>query len=132
MEKLNQASKLLDKYVENLSKIEKRWPHDIIKSLECINANIFEPGFSIKTMREECNIHAQNFSSRFDNYVGFTPRAYITYHRIVAAKLLLKKENLKDIPVNSLGFLVGFEKPSSFSMAFKKRTGTTPKEWKQS
>lgn len=48
----------------------------------------------------------------------------------MAAKQLLKKENLKDLPVNSLGFLVGFEKPSSFSMAFKKKTGSTPKEWK--
>ncbi len=132
MEKLKLASSLLDKYVENLSKSKKDWPHDIKKALKYINANIFEPANSIKNMREECNIRGQNFSSRFNNYIGYTPRSYITYHRIQAAKQLLKKEKLKDLPVNSLGFLVGFEKPSSFSMAFKKQTGTTPKDWKQS
>lgn len=73
MEKLKKASILLDKYIENLSEIDKSWPHDIIKALECINANVFQPGYSIKNMREMCNIKGQNFSSRFNNYIGFTP-----------------------------------------------------------
>lgn len=132
MKKINKALHLLEKYAENLSLCEDHWPYDIIRALECINTNIFEPGFTIKVMRQKCNIKGQNFSSRFENYVGFTPRAYITYHRIEASKQLLKKEDFKSLPVNSLGFLVGFEKPSSFSMSFKKRTGTTPREWKQS
>ncbi len=121
----------LELYKKRLKKPEKNWPFDIRKGLHCINRHLFDTGYSVHTMRERCGIADTNFSSRFRNYVGMAPREYIVYHRIRAGKLLLRHEKLDQVQITDIGFTVGYEKPSSFTMAFKKQTGTTPKAWKR-
>jgi len=99
------------------------WPHEIRAGLEYINANLFDTKFSIAAMKRECMITDQNFSSRFRNYVGFTPRDYIKRHRVRLVKFLMDQKSLTRFPLNTLGFMAGYEKPSTFAMIFKKETG---------
>lgn len=110
---------------------EKEWPFDIRDALLCLNKHFFDPSYSVKTMRELCNISDTNFSSRFRHYVGMTPREYITFHRVRAGMRLLRNEKLKHVHVSEIGFTVGYETPSSFTMTFKRYTGLSPKEWKR-
>jgi AraC-like DNA-binding protein len=130
-----QATKIknncIELYKKSLKKSEKNWPFDIRKGLHCINRHLFDTDYSVNKMRERCDIADTNFSTRFRNYVGMTPREYIVFHRIHAGKLLLRHEKLDHLHVTDIGFTVGYEKPSSFSMAFKKQTGITPKAWKR-
>lgn len=131
MKNARQVSYLLQDYKLQLPTPDENWPFDIRDGLNCINKHMFDPGFTVKTMRDQCNIKAQDFSSRFDNYIGFSPRAYITHHRIQLAKILLKDKEFRKLHVNTLGFFVGFEKPSSFSMTFRNHAGISPKKWRK-
>lgn len=64
----------LARYKKELKQPEKNWPFDIRKGLHCINRHLFDTDYSVKTMKERCCIPDSNFSSRFRNYVGMTPR----------------------------------------------------------
>ena len=122
---------VLDLYKKELLKPEKDWPFDIREGLLCINKHLFNIGYSVSTMKDRCNITDTNYSSRFCNYVGMTPGKYITHHRIQAARKLISNKKLKNVRMSSIGFVVGYEKPSSFTMTFKRKTGgLPPKKWK--
>lgn len=131
MDVLKNIDRNLEHYKKKLHTPDTDWPFDIRDALLCINKDLFDPIYSVKTMRERCNISDTNFSSRFRNYVGMTPREYITFHRIRAGMRLLRNENLKHIHVSEIGFTVGYETPSSFTMTFKRCTGLSPREWKR-
>jgi AraC-like DNA-binding protein len=131
MEIINAEKRHLSVYRKKLISPKSNWPYDITNVLRCLNKHLFEADFTVKQLKENCMISDQNFSSRFSNYVGLTPRQYITYHRVQAAKMLLSDRQLKKIQVNRLGFLVGYEKPSSFAMIFKKKTGFSPNSWRK-
>jgi AraC-like DNA-binding protein len=128
--------KIIDKNVERyknqkLQSPEEHWPFDIRDALLCINKHLFDPSYSLKTMRELCNLSDTNFSSRFRHYVGMTPREYITYHRVHSGMMLFRNKKLKNVRISEIGFTVGYENPSSFTMTFKRFTGLSPKEWKR-
>ncbi|MEX1269880.1 MAG: helix-turn-helix domain-containing protein [Balneolaceae bacterium] len=131
MEELKYISNLLEGYKSKLTKPGTEWPHDIRRGLNCLNEHLFDTRCSVRKMKITCNIAGQNFSSRFRNYTGFTPRSYISYHRLKAAKILLNDEKLNRVPVNSLGFMIGYEKPSAFNTRFKKKTNLSPTEWRK-
>jgi AraC-like DNA-binding protein len=131
MNELKVKKRTLEKYINRLTKPKKDWPYDIQRGLRCINKHLFHPGYSVHMMKEICKIADRNYSSRFRNYVGMTPRAYIACHRVRAGKKLLEHKELSNVHVNDIGFSVGYEKPSSFTMIFKRKTGVSPKVWKE-
>lgn len=56
---------------------------------------------------------------------------YINQHRIEAAKTLMQAQDNKS-PVTQIACEVGFKSRTTFYNAFKKHTGQTPSQWKQS
>ena len=128
--------KIIEKNVElykkkRLQSPEEDWPFDIRDALFCINKNLFDPTYSLKAMRDLCNLSDTNFSSRFRHYVGMAPREYITFHRVHSGMMLFRNRKLKHVRISEIGFTVGYENPSSFTMTFKRFTGLSPKEWKR-
>lgn len=61
-------------------------------------------------------------------HLGESLGAYIVRIRLETAVSLLR---LTDIPVGDVAFKVGYENPSSFNKAFKKRFGISPNEYRQ-
>jgi AraC-like DNA-binding protein len=132
MSKLKIINKHVERYKnQKLTSPGKAWPFDVRDALICINNHLFDHNYSVKTMRDLCNLSDTNFSSRFRHYVGMTPREYITFHRVQSGMMLFRNKKLKHVRVSEIGFIVGYENPSSFTMTFKRYTGLSPKEWKR-
>lgn len=114
-----------------LSNIDVNLPFDVKKALQYLHDHLFDPQCSIKRMKEECHIQTNNFSTRFSGHVGLSPKQYLIYHRMDAAKKLLSEDELKHLSISRIGFAVGYEKSSSFSTVFKNKVGVTPGAWRR-
>ena len=55
---------------------------------------------------------------------------FINSHRINEAKILLKKQENKNIKIIEIGFMVGYNSVSSFNKSFKKNTAITPSQYR--
>lgn len=82
---------------------------------------------NIKELAAECNYSEDHFRILFNAITGKNPKEYILSKRIKLAKKQLKETKfaLKDISENC-----GFEYYTHFTMAFKKRTGFTPAQYR--
>ena len=81
----------------------------------------------LNEISEKVKLTPSYTSSLFKEEMGITITDYITDLRIEKAKILLKDSNLK---VSELAKKVGYEEQRYFSQVFKKRTGITPKEFR--
>lgn len=68
-----------------------------------------------------------HFIRLFKQETGSTPLKYIIQKKIEKAQLILVTE---DISVKNLAYKLSFEDYSYFNRVFKKTTGITPKEYK--
>jgi AraC family transcriptional regulator len=75
------------------------------------------------------NMSAQNLSLRFHHQTGITLRAYMSETKIKRAKRLLMDGSLL---LKQVGSLAGFRSPATFAQAFRKETGTTPSQFRES
>ncbi|TVR13704.1 MAG: AraC family transcriptional regulator [Balneolaceae bacterium] len=126
------SSHLLDEYKQkSLSQPKIYWHDEVSRGLYLLNKNLFQPEFNVSVMKDLNHTPQKNYSSRFRRFVGMSPGEYITHHRIAAAKWLLMDERLNHLPISDVGYAVGYERPHSFTMTFKNRTGVTPREWRK-
>ncbi len=58
--------------------------------------------------------------NQFKQYTGFTPKGFITYHRIELAKQLLSETDLR---MGDIATLLGYEQPHALTMRFQKVMG---------
>lgn len=114
-----------------MSQPKKSWHIEINRGLGFLNKYLFQPEYNVTVIKEMNKTPQKNFSSRFRRFVGMTPSEYRTGHRISAAKRLLIDERLINFPISDIGYVVGYERPHSFTMAFKNRTGVSPGEWRE-
>jgi AraC-like DNA-binding protein len=130
MDDLKTVDRILQEYILlNLTVENPSWPHEVNRSLTFLNLHLFKVTFSIENMRKHCNIPQKNFSTRFKRYVGKVPSSYVVYHRMEAAKLLLENSVL-NLTIGDIGWVVGYEKPSSFTTIFTNKVGVSPLKWK--
>lgn len=67
------------------------------------------------------------FRHVFKEYTGFSPNGYMLELRISRAKELLADT---DLSCQQIAYAAGFETPSYFAVAFRKRVGATPLEYR--
>lgn len=95
--------------------------------LEHIESNLFSPNDSSKLARVAgCSVSTLIRHFRADT--GLAPQAYIVARRLEEARALLMNT---DISVSEVGFLVGYQKLSAFSDAFKRHHGASPRSLRQ-
>lgn len=61
--------------------------------------------------------------------VGMSPKAYIDLRRTLEAKRLLA---YSPVSVKEIGFALGFDEPTNFNKFFRKHSGQSPNEFRQS
>lgn len=130
IEESNYLNRLLENYSRELTRPQNDWPSDVRDALIFLNTHLFETTCTVKKMRKQCHLKQRNFSTRFRNYVGVPPVGYLIYHRVEAAKMLLLDEKLDESYISEIGFAVGYEKPSAFTMLFIKNEQLSPGKWK--
>lgn len=82
---------------------------------------------NIYTLSDYLGIDRTYLFQIFKNQIHKAPSDYlITYRLKKAAELLLKT----DLPINQIAEAVGYKDPLTFSKAFKKRHGVSPKQYR--
>ena len=88
-----------------------------------------ELNLGLSELADLSNLSPFYFSRLFKESTGLTPYQYISRLRIERAKQLLKDT---DLEIVDIALRCGFSAQSSFSTAFRKAVGVTPKAYRQS
>lgn len=97
-----------------------------VLAIDYLKENYGNPNLSLNHICEYLNISTSRFSSIFKEATGKTFTEVLTAIRMERAKQLLRQTSLKNYEIAEK---VGFSDPHYFSIAFKKMTGKTPKEY---
>ncbi len=89
-----------------------------------------EKNMSVAELAESCNMSISNFYTLFKKYKGMTPIEYRNHTRISRAMRILKSD--KQLSIEELSHLLGFDSPTYFRRTFKKTVGKTPREYRSS
>ena len=72
-----------------------------------------------------------SLSKTINDESGFSFSDYINSLRVEKAKQLLASEDFKEYTILSIGLECGFNSKSTFYLAFKKFTNTTPTDFRK-
>lgn len=89
----------------------------------------YNQSLSLEMAADNAGLSPAYFSTLFKKEMGITFSNYVLQVRVDHAKLLLKNSNLSLI---SIALELGFDNQSYFSNVFKKATGMTPRQYRQS
>jgi AraC-like DNA-binding protein len=89
--------------------------------------NNFSKSLSLHELAQMASMNDQHFLRQFKKLYHKTPHQYIIDRRIQAARELL---GTKDLPVQEICSLIGWESLATFSHLFKEKLGVTPGEWR--
>lgn len=95
-------------------------------AMDYMEKNYGDCELGLSQICEYLNISTSRFSSIFKEATGKTFIEVLTNIRMEKAKYLLRQTSLKNYEIAEK---VGFSDPHYFSVAFKKTTGMTPKEY---
>ena len=97
-----------------------------VMAIDYMKDNYGNADLSLNSICEYLNISTSRFSTIFKEATGKTFTEVLTNIRMEKAKHLLTQTTLKNYEIAEK---VGFSDPHYFSIAFKKATGMTPKEY---
>ena len=101
----------------------------MIKAQQYIGDNFADPDLSLNQITDYLAVSTSYFSANFKSYTGNTFVEYLTALRIEKAKQILSMTNKRTYEVASE---VGYSDPHYFSSTFKKNTGISPKDYRES
>lgn len=128
---LDQALELTKEYaVSGLNAVQEACQtsggRQAAQAMEYIKDNYANPELNLNSVCEYLNISTSRFSAIFKEETGKTFLEVLTSIRMEKAKQLLKQTTMKNYEIAEK---VGFSDPHYFSIAFKKATGMSPKEY---
>lgn len=85
---------------------------------------------SLSKLAEQLHTTTHHLSQVLNESKGISFQELISQHRIREARLLLKDPDQKDSKVESIATMVGYNSKSAFNTAFKRHTGLTPSEYR--
>ncbi len=89
----------------------------------------FSEDLPVSKLAKLAGLSQYHFIRMFRKETGFTPHEYLTHTRLNTARYLLKTTRLS---VKDICFQSGFSSESVFCSAFRRHTGMTPTEYRQS
>lgn len=95
-------------------------------AIEYINENLTKD-LTLAEIAHVAEMNPYYFSCAFKQSTGIPPHRYVMNSRIERAKKLLMDDEL---PLVEVGLSVGFQNQSHFTTLFHKRTGVTPKAFR--
>ncbi|MFD3158085.1 PocR ligand-binding domain-containing protein [Haloimpatiens sp. FM7330] len=120
---------LLERFTENVFNVSSSKNADIIKiSLKYVNENYMK-NITLNSAAQYVHLNPTYFSSLFKKEVKTGFSDYLNQVRIGEAKKYLRET---DISILEISIIVGFESQSYFSKVFKKITGLTPRQYRNS
>lgn len=99
----------------------------LAKVQECMEKNISDPAFSMKTLAENVFMSYSSLYSKMKTLTGKTPQIYFSDYRMEKAMELL---TIKGLSVTEVSEEIGFASASAFSREFKNHYGIPPSKAK--
>lgn len=96
-----------------------------------VSENFINPELTIMDLAEGIKVHPKLVSAAINTINKQNFNSYVNQHRIKKAKVLLNTDKELNLSIEGIGNEVGFNSKSAFYSAFKKVTGTTPKDYKE-
>ena len=112
----------------------RKWPsasapaNVLISRIVAYTDEHFAENLSLDVIASTFAIHPAYFCKLFKRTMGTTYIDYLTQCRVTRAKELLRRT---DLPNYLIAEQTGFQTPEYFSKIFKKKTGVSPKEYRQ-
>ncbi len=100
---------------------------ELVRRIRCALTEHLERNVRMEDVAAELHVGYAKFRRSFKAHTGLTPGQYHLQLRIGRAKDLLTGTML---PVKQVAFQLGFDSPFYFSRIFKKKTGSSPQEWR--
>lgn len=109
---------------ERLEEYHERNEADSIShAVRFIEANLFE-NLSNVEVAQSAGVSLATLFRKFTSQLGMTPKEYVSRRRLDEAFSLLKTQSYS---ISDIALIVGYSDLASFSKAFKKRFGKSPK-----
>lgn len=129
-----EAQRQLEGFAQEANRMEagdgtERAAQLIAKVQKYLKQNYMRYDLSLEKVSDLLGVNASYLSVLFKKYTGVNFVTYVTDLKINVAKQLLE-DPLRS--ANEIAGMVGYESASYFTRAFKKRTGMTPTEYRQS
>lgn len=83
--------------------------------------------WTVAELAVESNMSRASFAAHFHKVVGQTPADYVLSWRVSLAQKRLREGR----PIALIADEVGYESPSALARAFRRKTGTSPRQWIQ-
>ena len=96
----------------------------LARAINAIHESPEEP-WTLETLAETANMSRARFAHNFREAVGVTPLDYLTDWRLSIARSLLRSGEA----IAMVAQQVGYQNATSFSRAFNRKTGLTPRDW---
>ncbi|MEK3917936.1 response regulator [Paenibacillus sp. FSL H7-0331] len=119
---------LLDEISVMFNTSNHKTKHIIQQAREYIDCCFYE-NLTLEMMAQKYHMNRTYFSDLFKQEIGCSFKKYLIQTRIEVAKELLAKKDMKAVNV---ALIVGFNDPNYFSNVFKKYTGRSITEFKNS
>lgn len=83
--------------------------------------------WSVAELAAAASMSRASFAAKFHKVVGITPADYLVSWRVSLTQKLLREGR----PVALIADEVGYESPSALARTFRRKTGSSPREWLQ-
>ncbi len=124
---IENCSAFTEMFIMKLMYSNKKQMHEIVEAAtEYINQH-FSEDLTVFTLAEQFHVARNYFSRLFKKEMGEGCNEYITRKRIEKAKQLLTDSRLRTYEIAEQ---IGYHDTNYFSLAFKKNTGLSPKEFR--
>ncbi|MDR7121319.1 AraC family transcriptional regulator [Rheinheimera soli] len=84
--------------------------------------------WTVAELATAASMSRASFAAKFHKVVGITPADYLVSWRVSLAQKLLREGR----PIALIADEVGYESPSALARTFRRKTGSSPREWLQS
>lgn len=105
---------------------KEKIPDYITKLQKQINCHP-EKNYNLDMLSKQYGVNKYSFTKKFHKYMGASIMDYVIIVRINEAKKML---HMTDKSINQIAQEIGIEDVSYFTRLFKKKTGKTPKEYR--
>ena len=100
----------------------------IEESVDYFKANIFNAGVTVKELADISDMHEKSYRRAFIQIFGIAPYEFMQNFRIERAQILLMNTPMS---ISSIAELCGFSDVYSFSHAFKRHIGVSPRNFRK-
>ncbi len=83
--------------------------------------------WSVAELASAASMSRASFAAKFHKVVGITPADYLVSWRVSLTQKLLREGR----PIALIADEVGYESPSALARTFRRKTGSSPREWLQ-